>query len=120
MIRSRHAARTVTLVGVATLVAGCSHLVAGTPRLAGAPLPPAAPVQWGSCQTDGADDLPKDAQCGELTVPVDYADPDGGTATLALLRFPATGSVWRLSVVCTNLRCHAGLRPSSRISPRTR
>ena len=51
-----------------------------------------APVQWAPCQTDSAElDLPKDAQCGDLTVPVDYADPDGGTATLALLRFPATG-----------------------------
>ena len=88
-----HGAWAVTMVAAVTVVAGCSTEVAGTPGLAGPPLPPAPPVQWAPCQTDSAElDLPKDAQCGELTVPVDYADPDGGTATLALLRFPATGS----------------------------
>ena len=87
-----HGAWAVTMVAAVTVVAGCSTEVAGTPGLAGPPLPPAPPVQWAPCQTDSAElDLPKDAQCGDLTVPVDYADPDGGTATLALLRFPATG-----------------------------
>ena len=62
--------------------------VARTSRLAG-PAPPAPLWVWAPCQTDSAElDLPKDAQCGDLTVPVDYADPDGGTATLALLRVP--------------------------------
>ncbi|MCB0939553.1 MAG: alpha/beta hydrolase [Mycobacterium sp.] len=79
------------MLAAVTLVTGCSTLVAGTPRLAGAPLPPAPPVQWGPCETDGGEDLPKDAQCGELSVPVDYDNPDGAKATLALLRFPATG-----------------------------
>ncbi len=35
--------------------------------------------------------IPAGAQCGKIAVPVDYAKPDGGIASLALIRFPATG-----------------------------
>jgi pimeloyl-ACP methyl ester carboxylesterase len=76
--------------------AGCSTSIGGKSELSGAPLPPAPPVDWGQCQLiggSGSPQLPPGAQCGELTVPVDYSDtdPDGAVAQLALIRFPATG-----------------------------
>ncbi len=73
--------------------AGCSTVIEGKPLLSGSPIAPAAPVKWGPCHTASGDDteIPPEAQCGKLTVPVDYANPDQATADLALLRFPATG-----------------------------
>ena len=35
--------------------------------------------------------IPAGAECGLLSVPVDYADPDGDVARLAMIRFTATG-----------------------------
>ena len=50
-------------------------------------------MQWGPCHPSGdAAKLPSSAQCGKLTVPIDYDKPDGDTATIALIRFPATGT----------------------------
>lgn len=43
-------------------------------------------IDWQPCETD------EDHDCGFLTVPVDYADPQGETIDLALLRVPATGA----------------------------
>ena len=48
------------------------------------------PIAWVPCQVTPA--IPPGAQCGELDVPVDYADADAGTAALALIKFPATGA----------------------------
>jgi pimeloyl-ACP methyl ester carboxylesterase len=51
-------------------------------------------VDWRECQVEGGGDaghLPAGAQCGHLTVPVDYSKPDAGDAEIALIRFPATG-----------------------------
>ena len=45
-------------------------------------------VSWGKCQ--GAD-MPKDLQCGKVTVPLDYARPEAGTLDLALARYRASG-----------------------------
>jgi pimeloyl-ACP methyl ester carboxylesterase len=104
----------VVLMSVAIVVpaaVGCSSTVPGravesaqatkvVPPTTGAPqvAPPApgAPqtIQWGQCHVKSGGDAPKlpaDAQCGSLTVPVDYAKPDGATANLALIKFPATG-----------------------------
>jgi pimeloyl-ACP methyl ester carboxylesterase len=52
------------------------------------------PVDWAPCHVESGGDagkLPSDTQCGKLAVPVNYAKPDGPTAELALVRFPATG-----------------------------
>jgi pimeloyl-ACP methyl ester carboxylesterase len=55
--------------------------------------PNARPVQWGPCRLgEDVGKLPRGAQCGTLTVPVDYAKPDGETASISLIRFPANGS----------------------------
>ena len=35
--------------------------------------------------------IPAGAECGQLSVPVDYAKPDGDVAHLAMIRFKATG-----------------------------
>lgn len=43
-------------------------------------------IDWQPCELDDEQD------CGFLTVPVDYAEPEGETIELALLRVPATGA----------------------------
>ncbi|SDN44992.1 alpha/beta hydrolase fold [Streptomyces sp. cf386] len=45
-------------------------------------------VTWAKCAGEG---LPKDMQCGKVTVPLDYASPKAGTLDLALARYRATG-----------------------------
>ncbi|MFE7074917.1 alpha/beta hydrolase [Streptomyces sp. NPDC057620] len=45
-------------------------------------------IKWSACPGDG---LPDGLQCGKVTVPVDYANPTGGTLDLAMARFRATG-----------------------------
>lgn len=45
-------------------------------------------VAWAKCAGEG---LPKDLQCGKVTVPLDYARPRAGTLDLALARYRATG-----------------------------
>ncbi|MET0699601.1 MAG: alpha/beta hydrolase [Mycobacterium sp.] len=82
------------------VVAGCSTTINGQAVAgseAGGP-PPQAQVQvqaqWGACQVvggNGDETVPAGAQCGNITVPIDYTQPDGATASLALIRFPATG-----------------------------
>ena len=60
------------------------------------PAPPraaATPTNWGSCSqflTD-ASDVPTGAQCTTVSVPVDYGNPGGAQAKLAVIRVPATG-----------------------------
>ncbi|WP_314176783.1 alpha/beta hydrolase [Streptomyces winkii] len=49
----------------------------------------AAGIDWTDCPA--ADELPSSARCGEVTVPVDYAEPDGEKIRLALSRKRATG-----------------------------
>src|SRR5689334_19996833 len=97
LVRRPRAVRTaLVLPAVAALVmsAGCSSTVTGMAVLAGPQV--GQPVQWGPCRTAGggggnALPIPAGAQCGKIAVPVDYAKPDGPVATLALIRFPATG-----------------------------
>ena len=74
-------------------VAGCSAVVGG--RAVVAVPPPGTPVQWAPCRTadpSGQSVVPAGAQCGMLSVPVDYAKPDGDVARIAMIRFKATGA----------------------------
>ena len=91
----RHRPWTV-LVFATTLLAGCSTAITGHPVADGGSAQSAAKaVQWGPCEVTGggtSSDLPHDAQCGEVDVPVDYSQPGKEVATLALIRFPATGA----------------------------
>lgn len=70
---------------------GCSQLVDG--RAVVAVPPPGTPIEWAKCQTNQSDEsrIPADAECGMLSVPVDYEQPDGDVARLAMIRFKATG-----------------------------
>ncbi|MCV7281448.1 alpha/beta hydrolase [Mycolicibacterium flavescens] len=80
------------LAATALLTAGgCSNMVDG--RAVVAVPPPGSPIQWSACQTASPDEsrVPAGAECGMLSVPVDYDDPDGDVARLAMIRFPATG-----------------------------
>ena len=86
---------TTWTVVVATIVAvtSCGRLVDGR-ALKGHPKV-GAPIAWGPCRVTPTDDtvkLPSGAQCGKLAVPVDYTKPSGDSATMALIRFPATGA----------------------------
>jgi pimeloyl-ACP methyl ester carboxylesterase len=49
----------------------------------------AGSIDWGTCDDPNAVD--EALQCATLTVPLDYAAPDGETIELALVRAPATG-----------------------------
>lgn len=86
-------------VALTVVAAGCaaSKDEQGQPL----PAPPAGlekfysqTVNWGSCDDFGsADDRPAPkAECARINVPVDYAKPDGATASLALARIPASGN----------------------------
>ncbi|TGZ15731.1 protease [Streptomyces sp. S816] len=46
-------------------------------------------VVWGACAGPG---MPRDMQCGKVTVPLDYARPGTGTLDLALARYRGTGT----------------------------
>src|SRR6195952_2180191 len=75
---------------VVLLVAGCSRLIDGrsviaTPR-------PGTPVEWSQCDLAASDvRIPAGAECGKLSVPVDYTKPDGAVARIKMIRFKATG-----------------------------
>jgi pimeloyl-ACP methyl ester carboxylesterase len=73
------------------LVAGCSNMVDGRAVIS-APRP-GSPIQWTQCKAASSDStrLPPGAECGKLSVPVDYSKPDGDVAQIAMIRFKATG-----------------------------
>jgi pimeloyl-ACP methyl ester carboxylesterase len=59
------------------------------------------PPVWGGCERWVGDPakIPT-AQCGTVSVPVDYAKPEGAQAQLAVIRIPATGD--RIGVLMVN------------------
>ncbi|MEU4656870.1 alpha/beta hydrolase [Streptomyces sp. NPDC023723] len=78
---------------------GLSLLGAGLPAATadGAPAGEAGPglsryydqrVKWTACE---GMDMPKELQCGKVTVPLDYARPKAKTLDLAVARYRATG-----------------------------
>jgi pimeloyl-ACP methyl ester carboxylesterase len=73
------------------LVAGCSKMVDGRAVIS-APRP-GSPIQWTQCKAASSDSagIPHGAECGLLSVPVDYSKPDGDVAQIAMIRFKATG-----------------------------
>ena len=85
-------------IGSALLMSG----LLGAALAVGVPAPPAGATDgqptapepsWGSCERflgQDSDVLP-DARCATLSVPVDYANPTGPQAQLALIKIPATG-----------------------------
>ena len=81
------------LATIAALVlGGCSNVVDGRAVIS-APRP-GSPIQWAPCKASAGSDetsIPAGAECGLLSVPVDYAKPDGDVAQIAMIRFKATG-----------------------------
>jgi pimeloyl-ACP methyl ester carboxylesterase len=75
----------------ALLLAGCSNMVDGRAVIS-APRP-GSPIQWLPCKAAASDQnrIPAGAECGMLSVPVDYSKPDGDVAQIAMIRFKATG-----------------------------
>jgi pimeloyl-ACP methyl ester carboxylesterase len=68
------------------MLTACAQVISGRAEFAHPT--PAASIEWKPCIIDS---LPRDAQCGELSVPINYAKPENGVAAIALIRFPATG-----------------------------
>lgn len=98
--------RTMTTL---TAIAGITALASGLALLpaaaAGAGERPR--IAWHACQIDADDDLGREldqagGQCGDLTVPLDHARPDGRTITVAMSRLPATDRANRLGTVLLN------------------
>ena len=112
--------RVAALVAATTLVASCSSsdgdpntgssAATSTASSTDAPATTAeatatsAPTElesslaWEACDDPSA--LDPSLECTTLTVPLDYADPEGDTVDLALIRVPASGT--RVGAVLTN------------------
>jgi pimeloyl-ACP methyl ester carboxylesterase len=73
---------------VALLLVACSNgrAVISAPR-------PGSPIQWAACKAAEFDSTRAQvgAECGTLSVPIDYAKPGGDVAQIAMIRFKATG-----------------------------
>ena len=106
--RSPRTAAAAALVVVGVLLAGCSpsapkHTARPTGNASGGATAAATPVptelarfyaqtvQWKAC-TDVAAPSGETAQCGTVTVPLDWANPTGQTIELAVARLRAKGS----------------------------
>ncbi|MGW4792263.1 alpha/beta fold hydrolase, partial [Nonomuraea sp. NPDC004297] len=92
-----------------TAAAGCSTAPA-EPAAGPTPDPTVASdqVNWGPCtdikRPDGEPPARQDAsvRCGTISVPLDYAKPDGEKLNLALIKVPATGKEQRLGSMLFN------------------
>ncbi|MGW3650334.1 alpha/beta hydrolase [Streptomyces sp. NPDC000878] len=90
----RSAYRRRALASAATL----ALLGAGSPTVATADDKPGLSrfydqkIDWSACAVGALYEPPTDdLQCGKVTVPLDYAKPDGDTLELAMARYRATG-----------------------------
>lgn len=78
------------LSAVVLVAAGCVRVVSGRAHMAEPRL--GQPVVWTPCRSSNPQaKIPGHAMCGKLAVPVDYDHADAGTASLAMIRFPASG-----------------------------
>ncbi|MEU1037475.1 alpha/beta hydrolase [Streptomyces sp. NPDC005907] len=117
-------ARWTAAAAAALLVAGCSGGSSGegkntsggqdrsgspatTPSSGASPRLPSSLISqrldWGACKGTSESPAPGDAwQCTKLKVPLDYAQPDGRTIDLALIRAKAAGGGKRLGSLVFN------------------
>ena len=91
--RDRIVRTTLTCIAIAMValtVGSCTRMTAGNAVLAAPRV--GQPVQWDKCRftADTNIKVPAGAQCGFIAVPVDYSNPQGAVARLAMIRFPAT------------------------------
>jgi pimeloyl-ACP methyl ester carboxylesterase len=101
----------------ALLLAGCSTVVDGgavisTPR-------PGSPIKWAQCKAAASDEtrIPAGAECGMLSVPVDYSKPDGDVAQIAMIRFKATGQKIGSLVVNPGGPGESGVKLAASLAP---
>nr|WP_307851676.1 alpha/beta hydrolase [Williamsia sp. CHRR-6] len=89
----------LVMVTVATVFAGCTVDGTARPTRDAAQLPGKGldrflrqTIDWGSCKDFVPDaEYPQDrSECGRFQVPVDYAAPDGATASIAVFRLKAS------------------------------
>ncbi|MGW2638183.1 alpha/beta hydrolase [Streptomyces sp. NPDC001348] len=95
------------LAGLLTL--GASPATAAPARTAGDPLAlyHQQHLTWKSCVLGPGDDTGKElqqagAECADVTVPLDYADPRGRTIPLAISRIRGTDTAHRIGAVLLN------------------
>jgi pimeloyl-ACP methyl ester carboxylesterase len=96
----RSSGRLLGLAATAALTVAATIGVTTHSRSADAGAPPAtdtSTIAWGDC-SDGAESW----QCASLTVPIDYARPDGPTIDLALTRLPASDQARRIGPLVLN------------------
>jgi len=88
--------RAVPVLAAVVVLMAASFSAASCPAATAAP-----PVTWGTCAgvVDDTAGIPT-ARCATVSVPVDYAKPDGAQAQLAVIKVPATGR--RLGVLIVN------------------
>ena len=90
------ASKTITVLIVLALVvagSGCTQVVSGTARMAMPKI--GGPIDWQPCHFKSSDTdakIPSGSMCGRLGVPIDYSNPGAGTASMNLIKFPATGT----------------------------
>lgn len=58
------------------------------------------PLTWKSCDAPGLDGM--GAQCADVTVPLNYAEPQGSTITVAISRIAAADPAQRRGVILSN------------------
>ncbi|HET9257714.1 MAG TPA: alpha/beta hydrolase [Pseudonocardiaceae bacterium] len=114
MKRGRGLSIGMVFAGVASLALACTSASPASPR------PPAGPVpqglerfygqslSWGGCTSfaessrDRKTFADPDLQCARLTVPLDYANPDGKIIKVGLLRRPASDQAHRIGSLVIN------------------
>ncbi|MBA0048486.1 alpha/beta hydrolase [Mycobacteroides sp. LB1] len=81
----------LALASVVAVVSGCVRSVEGEAMAARLSQ---GTLNWGECGEFVPENqtVPASTQCSELEVPVDYANPDGAKARLAIIKYPAKGN----------------------------
>src|SRR5436190_4875870 len=104
-------------IAALVLVAGCSNVIDGRAVIS-APRP-GSPIQWAPCKAASSDEtrLPAGAECGMLSVPVDYSKADGDVAQIAMIRFKATGEKIGSLVVNPGGPGESGVEAAASLAP---
>jgi pimeloyl-ACP methyl ester carboxylesterase len=102
----------MTIYGRRLITAALALAVMSSVAIQAAPAAATTPfhqqsVAWHSCQNGPDDEIGSaldeaGAQCGEVTVPLDYARPGGRTITIAMSRLPAADPARRIGVLLLN------------------
>nr|WGC84438.1 Orf+4 [Streptomyces sp.] len=94
---------TVLGLGLAGLLAAAVPAVAAPESAARpAPTPRQQPLVWGPCSAAQEELNKAGAECAKVTVPLDYADPDGRTIQIAISRIKAKSGVERHGILLSN------------------